>query len=378
LTASRVLEALLAAGARLAGPGEFTLRAFLNGRIDLTRAEAVADLIRAETEAARCLALDQLAGSLSRRLSGIAESLTDALAEVEARVDFAEDVGGVEVPPHVIARIFAVRDDLEALLASASWGRAVREGARLPLVGRPNVGKSSLFNALLGDSRAIVTPQAGTTRDRVSEAIEISGVRVTLSDTAGLRETFDPIEAMGVARTHQALEETRTALWVLDGSVPLDDEDRAGARALAGKRVVAVLNKRDLGVRTSVAEVRASLESSEWCSVVEASATGGEGMVTLRERIADVVGAPSSGGDNGAERTSASAIPSVANPRHVEALDRARMALTRAAQAGTAGEPGELVAADLRDSLEAIGEVTGRNVGPDVLDRIFSRFCIGK
>jgi tRNA modification GTPase len=379
MTAVGVLEALLAAGARLAGPGEFTLRAFLNGRIDLTRAEAVADLIQAETEAARCLALDQLAGSLSRRLSAISESLTDALAEVEARVDFAEDVGGVEVPPHVVARILGVKNDLDALLASASWGRAVREGARLPLIGRPNVGKSSLFNALLGESRAIVTPQAGTTRDRVSEAIEISGVRVTLSDTAGLREAADPIEAMGVARTHQALDECRTALWVLDGSVPLGDEDRMGARSLAGKRVVAVLNKRDLGVRASVADVRASLESSEWCSVVEASAIGGEGIATLRERIAEVLGAPRSNGRDDAGRKAPPAeIPSVANPRHVEALDRARVALARAAEAGATGQPGELVAADLRESLEAIGEVTGRNVGPDVLDRIFSRFCIGK
>jgi tRNA modification GTPase len=371
LSAARLLDALLAAGARLAGPGEFTLRAFLNGRMDLARAEAVADLIHAETEAARALALDQLAGSLSRRVDSIADRLTDALAEVEARVDFAEDVGGVEVPPHVVQAIDQVAAELDQLLESGAWGRAVREGARLPLVGRPNVGKSSLFNALLGESRAIVTPRPGTTRDRVSEPLEIAGVRVVLSDTAGLREAGDEVEAIGVERTRAALDESRAALWVVDGSAPLEPDDLAASRSLAGKRVVAVLNKRDLGNTVTAERVRETLSDAAWCAVVEASAASGDGVGEVRARIAEVVGVPGAGPLPGA-------IPALANPRHSDALSHARAALARAQSAAAAGEPGELVSSDLRDALESVGHVTGRNVGPEVLDRIFSRFCIGK
>ncbi len=206
ISAGRVLAALLAAGARLAGPGEFTLRAFLGGRLDLAQAEAVADLIHAETEGAHALALGQLHGELSRRLAAICEALRDAAAEVEARVDFVEEVGGVEVPGHVLDRIAGAAAALAALLEGAAYGRALREGARVALVGRPNVGKSSLFNALVGERRAIVTPDAGTTRDLVSEAIEVAGVRVTLVDTAGLRDDGDPAEREGVLRARAALE----------------------------------------------------------------------------------------------------------------------------------------------------------------------------
>src|SRR5207247_1980613 len=212
LPARRVLDALLACGARLARPGEFTLRAFLNGRIDLAQAEAVADVIQAETVAAHELATSQLAGELSRRLAAVSEGLANALAEVEARVDFAEEVGGVEVPPHVSAAIAEAECALASLLEGSQYTRAVREGLRVPIVGRPNVGKSSLFNALLGEERAIVTEVPGTTRDRVSEAIEVAGVRVTLSDTAGLRESTEPVEAIGIGRTHAALEESPVAL----------------------------------------------------------------------------------------------------------------------------------------------------------------------
>ena len=236
-SARRVLAALLAAGARPAAPGEFTLRAFLAGRIDLAQAEAVADLIHAATERAHDLALAQLAGGLSDRLERIAERLIDAVAEVEARVDFAEDVGGVEVPPHVATAIAALERELDTLLESAPFGRALREGARVPVVGRPNVGKSSLFNALLGESRAIVTPLPGTTRDRVSEAIELEGIRVTLSDTAGLRETLDPVEAIGVELAERALETGSVVMWVVDASVGLDarGSSSGGAARLAAR-----------------------------------------------------------------------------------------------------------------------------------------------
>ena len=366
LPARRVLAALLAAGARLARPGEFTLRAFLNGRIDLAQAEAVADLIHAETAGAHELALAQLAGELSRRVEALAERVTDAVAEVEARVDFAEDVGGVEVPEHVIAAIAAVDGDLAGLLAGAPYARAVREGVRVPLVGRPNVGKSSLFNALLGEARAIVTDVPGTTRDRVSEAIELAGIRVTLSDTAGLRETEDAVESISVARAREALAGCAVALWVVDAAAPLLAEDRRIAGELATKRVLVALNKCDRPPVTNAAEVDALLDGAPR-RIVGVSATGGEGLDALRAALAELLGAGAAG-----------LAGAVGNLRHADALERARAALGRAARAAAERRPGEIVALELHEALTALGEVTGRSVGEDLLERIFSRFCVGK
>jgi tRNA modification GTPase len=363
-----VLAALVAAGARLAGPGEFTLRAFLHGRLDLSQAEAVADVIGAATARAHELALAQLEGGLSRVIEGLADRLADAAAEVEARVDFAEDVGGIEVPAHVVEAIAALDGELAALLSTAAWGRAVREGVRVPLIGRPNVGKSSLFNALLGEPRAIVTDVPGTTRDRVSEAIELGGIRVTLSDTAGLRETDDAVESIGVARAREALAGAALALWVVDGSAPLADEDRRIARELAGRRVVVALNQSDRPPATDAAEVVALLDGAAG-PVVPVSALTGAGLDALRDALAARLGA----------RDAAEGLGiAVSNLRHAEAIERARAALARATAAAGGGEPGEIVALELRDALAALGEVTGRSVDEGLLDRIFARFCIGK
>jgi tRNA modification GTPase len=369
LSSQRVLAALLAAGARLAGPGEFTLRAFLNGRIDLAQAEAVADVIAASTSAAHDLALAQLAGSLSRRLDALSDGLADALAEVEARVDFAEDVGGVEVPPHVAAAIASVEASLATLLSGADFARALREGVRVPLIGRPNVGKSSLFNALLGEDRAIVTPLPGTTRDRVSETIEIAGVPVTLSDTAGLRAADEPIEKIGVSLAEQALDESALVLWVIDGASPLTAEDRAIGSRVSGKSLLVALNQSDRGSVVVDAEV-ATLVDGAPRRIVRVSAVRGDGLAALRDALAGLLGADGAG--------EASAGAAVANPRHAEALSRACAALGRATVAARAGEPGEIVAIELRDAIAAIGEVTGRAIAEDLLERIFARFCVGK
>jgi tRNA modification GTPase len=368
LPGARVLAALLRAGARAAAPGEFTLRAFLNGRLDLAQAEAVADLIHAETEGASALAISQLRGELSRRLDDVSERVRDAAAEVEARVDFAEDVGGVEVPPHVVTAIGEASAALRALLSGNAWARAVREGVRVPLVGRPNVGKSSLFNALLGEARAIVTEVPGTTRDLVSEAIEISGVRVTLADTAGLRDAPEHVEAIGIERAREALAASAVALWVVDGSAPLDDEDRAFARSLVGRRVLVALNKHDLGEKVPAREVEVLLNGTPH-RVVAVSAVQGDGMPALTAALAELLGALDARGDLGA---------AVSVARHVEALSRAGEALERAKTAAIEGAPGEIVSLELRECLAAIGEVTGQSADEDLLDRIFSRFCIGK
>jgi len=377
--ARRVLDALLAAGARLAAPGEFSLRAFLHGRMDLAQAEAVADLVHAETESAGDLALAQLSGALSRRLAAIEERLVEAAAEVEARVDFADDVGGVEIPPHVRAAIAGALGELDALLAGAPWARAVREGVRVPIVGRPNAGKSSLFNALLGEDRAIVAAEPGTTRDRVSERLSIAGVAVTLSDTAGVRDTHDAVESMGVTRALAALDGAAVALWVVDGSRPLAAAGDPLIRALAGRRVLVALTKSDLGRVVDEREPRAMLERASQprtpavtppaeVRAVRVSALTGDGLDELRASLAALLGAERAGGLAGA----------VANPRHTDALARARAALARAGDAGAAGAPGEIVALELREALAAIGEVSGRHASEELLERIFARFCIGK
>ena len=367
-SARRVRDALTAAGGRPARAGEFTLRAFLNGRIDLTQAEAVADVIHASTERAHALAVSQLAGRLSATLRGMIDRLTDLVAEVEARVDFAEDVGGIEVPAHVRAAIARAVAELGALLDGAAYGRAVREGARVPIVGRPNVGKSSLFNALIEEQRVIVTPVPGTTRDRVSEPIEVAGVRVTLSDTAGLRDTLDPVEAIGVSLTEEAIEGGALLIWVVDASQPLSPEDAELGSRLASRRVLAVLNKIDRGRRVE-AEAITELLGSGCSGTAEVSALRGDGIEELRLRLADLLGAGGSDVDLDGR---------VTNARHAEGLERARAALIRARAVAEEGAPGEIVALELHEALMALGEVTGIGVGEDVLERIFSRFCIGK
>ena len=366
--ARRVLEVLLAAGARLAGPGEFSLRAFLHGRMDLAQAEAVADLVHAETESAGDLALSQLAGALSRRLGAIEEQLVGAAAEVEARVDFADDVGGVEIPPHVSDAIAGALGELDALLQSAPWARAVREGVRVPIVGRPNAGKSSLFNALLGEERAIVAAEPGTTRDRVSEKLELAGITVTLSDTAGVRDARDPVEAEGVSRSLAALDGAAVALWAVDGARAFDGAGDPLVEQLAERRVVVALTKSDLGRVLDECAPRAMLARAAEVKTVRVSAVTGDGLDELRATLGALLGAGRNGGLTGA----------VANPRHTDALARARAALGRASDAAAAGSPGEIVALELRESLAAIGEVSGRQASEELLERIFARFCIGK
>jgi tRNA modification GTPase len=405
--ARRVLDALIEAGARLARPGEFSFRAFVNGRIDLSQAEAVADVIHAETSAAHSLALAQLAGGLSQRLRAIAERLADVLAEIEARVDFAEDVGGVEVPERAYDEIETALAELGRLLESAAYARAVREGARVPIVGRPNAGKSSIFNALVGEDRAIVAATPGTTRDRVSESIEIEGIRIVLSDTAGLRDGDEAIERLGIERSERFLEESPAVVWVIDGSGPLRPEDVDIARRLAGKRAVVAINKLDLGARVTASDVdglwitqghadgngsgpstpsardarsreaatgresRTAIASAapEDLRVVAVSALRGEGLDALRLALLDMLA-------GSRDRSALSAA--TGNPRHIEAVARARAALERAARIGRSGEPGEIVAIELREAIDAIGEVTGQNVREDLIDRIFARFCVGK
>ena len=345
----------------MAGPGEFTLRAFLHGRLDLVQAEAVAELIGARTDAMHRAALARLSGEVSRTLRAHRETLADLLAEIEARVDFAEDVGGIEVPREVVVRMDAARAALESWRRGAAWARALRDGVQVAIAGPPNAGKSSLFNRLVGEDRAIVAPVAGTTRDRVSASAELEGALFTFSDTAGLREGGDAVEAMGIARARAALAESHVVAWVLDGSS--DAAPDAAGVTLAGKRAVVVVNKRDLGT-TSAAEAAASALAAHGAEVVRVSARTGEGLADAASALVRAAGFEP--GDV------------LANERQAHGLGRAAEALARAAVQANASAPGEIVAIELREALGALDELLGLDADEDLLDRIFSRFCVGK
>ncbi len=364
MPAHAVLSLLLAAGARLARPGEFTLRAFLHGRLDLVQAEAVAELIGARNARMQRAALARLGGQLSRELRVRLEALADVLAEVEARIDFAEDVGGIEVPGEVIVRLAGIAADLRAHLAGAAWGRAMREGVPVAIVGQPNAGKSSLFNRLVGEDRAIVADQPGTTRDRVSATIELEGALFTLSDTAGLRDAADGVEALGIERTEAALEASRVAVWVLDGSRALATSDAAIGARLAGRRVLAVLNKSDVAARADVAAVRTLLEPAETFEIVTTSAVTGAGVIAAQAALARVAGFVP-GETLGVERQAVQ-------------LEAACAAGASAAAAAREGAQGDVVALEKREAIAPLGELLGQRVSDDLLERVFSRFCIGK
>jgi tRNA modification GTPase len=314
-SAPRLLSALLEAGARAARPGEFTERAFVSGRLDLAQAEAVADVIHAESELAHRLAARQVSGALSRGLSQVAEPLRDLLAEIEAHVDFAEDVGVWTIPPDGFVSVLSA---LDSLLAGSDLGRRAREGARLAVVGRPNVGKSSLFNALLGEERALVAPVPGTTRDAVSERLDLAGIPLRLVDTAGVRTAGGQVERLGIARTYDEIEQADVVLHVLDASALPHEEDLAIAARVTAPRIAAA-NKSDLPRRLHDASLYVSAHT-------------GEGLPALRDALALAAGAR---GDGSAAL--------VTNARHIDALRRARVALVSARDAAET-EPGEIVA----------------------------------
>jgi tRNA modification GTPase len=362
LPAKLVLEAALAAGARLATPGEFTRRAFLNGRIDLAQAEAVTDLIHARTELALAAANEQLAGKLSRRINQLRDDLMRTLAHVEAHIDFPDEDIAPDTRDQLVARLAAAGHFMEELLRTAGEGRLLRRGIRAAIIGRPNVGKSSLLNQLLGHERAIVSHIPGTTRDTIEETANVRGLPVVFVDTAGLRETGDAIEAEGVRRSHDALARAELILHVLDGSAPLAEADASHLQDFAGRKRVMVCNKADLPAGLQLpAELAAP--------VVAVSCVTGQGIEALKDAIKALVWAG---------EIQAGMLEVMINARHQDALRRAHEAakLTTAALREAASL--ELVALDLRIAVNAVGEITGQTATEDLLDAIFSQFCIGK
>jgi len=356
----RVLELSLLAGARLAGPGEFTLRAFLNGRLDLAQAEAVLDVVRAKSRAGLQAAVGQLQGRLSARVGAVRGQLIEALAHLEAAFDFPDD----EIPPcDLPALLEAAAAELDALLAGAEQGIAYRQGLRTAIIGRPNVGKSSLLNALLRAERAIVTPIPGTTRDTVEENAVVGGIPLVLVDTAGLTDAADPVERLGVERSRAALDTADLVLWVVDGSQPPRPDDRAIATLVDGRRGVLVVNKSDLP------RVPGHEELAPGWRAVPISALTGQGLEGLEQAVLQSVLAG---------RVEAGEEPLVSRPRHADALRRAREHVAAAARAHAEGWPGDCVAIDLRAAADALGEITGEAVSEDLVARIFADFCIGK
>jgi tRNA modification GTPase len=359
-----VLDIFLAAGARLAHPGEFTQRAYLNGRLDLTQAEAVAALIGARSAQAARVALSQLDGSLSRQLHRFTETLRELLWLLEAHIDFPDDDLGSLDHPSVVARASGVQADMTELLRTFDTGRALREGVSVLILGRPNVGKSSLLNALLGEARAIVTDIPGTTRDTVEEHLVLGGLPLRLIDTAGVRETADPIEQEGVRRARDKALAADLVLLLVDTSQPLTVDDRMAMELASPERSVLVLNKSDLPVACQTAEL------AGFPRQVTVSVRHGFGLDELQ---AAVVGHFCGSSD---QEPCDGVI--LTERRHQESLAGARIALQRFLVAEAAGEPLECLALELREALAALGQITGETTPEAILEQIFSRFCIGK
>jgi tRNA modification GTPase len=358
----RILGLCLRQGARLAERGEFTARAFLNGRLDLAQAEAVLDLIQARTEKSLQAAVGQLAGNLSGQVRSVRAMLVDALAHLEAAIDFEED----EIPDRDIGPdLDHAHRLLGDLLADADRGIIYRHGVRAAIVGRPNVGKSSLLNRLLRTSRAIVTDIPGTTRDTLEETLNLSGVPVVLVDTAGITAAADdPIERLGIERSRNALAEADLALLVVDASQPLTDADRAIAGLIVDKPAISVLNKVDL--LDSAPDATCALAEGAYVAL---SALTGEGLEDLEEAIVETV---LSG------QASASTAPVVTSTRHKQSLEEALDHVDAARTASQAGLFADLVSIDLVAAINALGEITGQTASDDLIEAIFSRFCIGK
>ncbi|HEY1994721.1 MAG TPA: tRNA uridine-5-carboxymethylaminomethyl(34) synthesis GTPase MnmE, partial [Edaphobacter sp.] len=356
-----LLRQCVAAGARLAEPGEFTQRAFLSGRLDLTQAEAVNDLIEASTLHQARIAARQLGGSLSRQITSTKQQLIDLIAALEAGIDFAEDDIDLLPTSEIAAQIQSIQDPLTALEQTSSYGRIVRDGFTLAIVGRPNVGKSSLFNRLVQRDRAIVTATPGTTRDLVTERVSLEGIPVELIDTAGLRDSMDEAESIGIAKSREAMADADVVLLVLDATAPLHKEDEAAIAALEYRPFVLVINKSDL-----VRDPRPSKPGTH--PTLETSALTGAGIPQLRRAILSrlVNEAP------GAEAAL------LTNVRQQQAVSDALAALSRARQAVVADIPHEMILIDLYQALHALDALTGTTTNDDLLNLIFSKFCIGK
>lgn len=362
----KTLALVLRKGARLAEPGEFTKRAFLNGRMDLSQAEAVIDLIKAKTDRSFDIAVSQLEGELSGRVGAIREKLLDVLVNITVNIDYPDE--DIEELTYVELKknISEINDMIKILTSSASAGRMIREGIRVAIVGKPNVGKSSLMNGLLRESRAIVTDMPGTTRDTIEEAISIKNIPVYLTDTAGIRETTDTIEQIGIEKTKEAFNSADFIIFILDGSEELTEEDRLIMEYIGERNALVLINKNDLGQKIDAHEIRDAMPGVR---VIQTSLIKGEGITEIEDTIEELV----YGG-----RISQKESLMVNNVRHIELLNRAADSLQDAYTMADAGEALDFIEVDVKNAYELLGEITGETVSDDIINEVFSRFCLGK
>lgn len=362
----KTLALVLRKGARLAEPGEFTKRAFLNGRMDLSQAEAVIDLIKAKTDRSFDIAVSQLEGELSGRVGAIREKLLDVLVNITVNIDYPDE--DIEELTYVELKknISEINDMIGILTSSASAGRMIRDGIRVAIVGKPNVGKSSLMNGLLRESRAIVTDMPGTTRDTIEEAISIKNIPVYLTDTAGIRETTDTIEQIGIEKTKEAFNSADFIIFILDGSEELTEEDRLIMEYIGERNALVLINKNDLGQKIDAHEIRDAMPGVR---VIQTSLIKGEGITEIEDTIEELV----YGG-----RISQKESLMVNNVRHIELLNRAADSLQDAYTMADAGEALDFIEVDVKNAYELLGEITGETVSDDIINEVFSRFCLGK
>ncbi|MET3575876.1 tRNA uridine-5-carboxymethylaminomethyl(34) synthesis GTPase MnmE [Bhargavaea ullalensis] len=364
---NRVLELVLRSGARLAEPGEFTKRAFLNGRIDLSQAEAVIDLIRAKTDRAMDVALGQMEGRLSRLIGSLRQALIETLAQVEVNIDYPEydDVEEMTLPV-LVEKCTWVKEEIDKLIRTSGQGKILREGLSTAIIGRPNVGKSSLLNSLLQENKAIVTDIAGTTRDIIEEYVNVRGVPLKLVDTAGIRETEDIVERIGVERSRKVLKEADLILLVLNSSEALSEEDNRLFDAVKGMDVIIVANKTDLPRRMDLDELK---QLAPGAPLVTTSLLQDEGIGELEEAIASMFFEGHTGNQD---------MTYVSNARHVALLHSARSAVEEAIGAAEAGVPVDMVQIDVTRAWEILGEIVGDTVQDSLINQLFSQFCLGK
>lgn len=364
---NRILQLLLVNGARLAEPGEFTKRAFLHGRIDLTQAESVMDLIRAKTDRSMKIALNQLDGNLSHLIDSLRKDILDVLAQVEVNIDYPEYDDVEEMTTKLLKeKAIEIKQRIEQLLKTASQGKIMHEGLATALVGRPNVGKSSLLNHLLHEDKAIVTDVAGTTRDVIEEYVNVSGVPLKLIDTAGIRETDDKVEKIGVERSKKAIEQSDLVLLVLNAAESLTKEDLELIRLTNDKKRIIILNKTDLEEKLDRKELA---KISENAPVYATSILKNEGVEALEEAISKLF-------FNGIENSQSTVM--VTNARHIALLKKAQNSLDFVLEGISSGMPVDLVQIDMTEAWNLLGEITGESYEDELLDQLFSQFCLGK
>ena len=364
VSTGRVLEEIIKVGARIAEPGEFTKRAFLNGRIDLSQAEAVMDIIRAKTDLSMKSAVMQSNGALSKEIGKLREYMLNTLALIEYSVDFTEDDEEPDetIPIRVQEQLTVAIEDMKKLLEGANEGRIIRDGLKLAIIGKPNVGKSSLLNCLLKEKRAIVTDIPGTTRDIIEEFISLDGIPVKITDTAGIRETEDEVEKIGVEKSREKIDEADLVVLMLDSSRPLEDEDREIIKKVKDKKYVVLMNKNDLEKKISDDDIK------ELKNIIYISAKTGFGIDELKKKVKDLF-------FNG-EVDSESMI--ISNNRHKQALYRALENCEEALDRVKSNEYLDLISIYVTSALKALGEITGSELEEDLINKIFSEFCVGK